>query len=87
MGYGLPVVVTQVGGLTETVDGYDGAVLIPPGDTSSLREALLRVESLRGGKFVHPRTWNDTAETYTDFLRRLAEPRRLASNLEVEVEN
>ncbi len=69
MGFGLPVVVAHVGGLTETVEGYGGAILIPPEDEHALSQALLQVAKLRGQLFVHPRTWADTADSYTTFLR------------------
>jgi glycosyltransferase involved in cell wall biosynthesis len=71
MGYGLPVVVTRVGGLMETVEGYDGAILIPPQDSSALRDALVRVAALKGKRFTHPHTWDHTATTYTAFLSAL----------------
>ncbi len=38
MDAGLPVVVTDVGGLTEAVHGYDGAVLVPGADPEALYE-------------------------------------------------
>ena len=38
MAYGRPLVASRVGGLTD-LDG-DGVVLVPPGDTRALREAI-----------------------------------------------
>jgi glycosyltransferase involved in cell wall biosynthesis len=86
MGYGLPAVVTRVGGLIETVDGYDGALLIPPEDEAALRDALLQVTTLRGRRFHHPRTWDDTASTYTEFFRRLRQaPPPSADAVEIQI--
>ncbi|MGI8826256.1 MAG: glycosyltransferase [Chloroflexota bacterium] len=68
MGYGLPVVVTRVGGLVETVEGYEGAILIPPEDQDALRAALFHVAELADKRFAHPYTWEDTAAAYERFF-------------------
>lgn len=64
MSAGLPVVVTRVGGLIEAVAGYEGAVLVPPGDPALLQSALLQVENLRGKRFTDPHSWEQTAAGY-----------------------
>lgn len=64
MSSGLPVVVTSVGGLIESVAGYDGAILVPPRDTISLQGALLQVAKLRGRRFADPHSWEHTAACY-----------------------
>jgi glycosyltransferase involved in cell wall biosynthesis len=43
MSYGLPVVATPVGGVPQIVAGNRTGLLVPPGDTSALAEAILRV--------------------------------------------
>jgi glycosyltransferase involved in cell wall biosynthesis len=68
MHYGLPVVVTAVGGLTEAVAGYGGAVLAEPASPTTLAAALRRAADLRGRRFAAPRSWADTARHYHDFL-------------------
>jgi glycosyltransferase involved in cell wall biosynthesis len=60
MSYGLPIVVTSVGGLPEAANGYAGAVFIPPADLESLHAGLLKAASLAGQKFADPRSWHDT---------------------------
>jgi glycosyltransferase involved in cell wall biosynthesis len=60
MSYGLPIVVTSVGGLPEAATGYAGAVFIPPSDPEMLREGLMKAVSLAGQKFPDPRSWHDT---------------------------
>ena len=40
MGYGLPIVITNVGGNAEAADGYEGVVLANPEDPDSLRQAI-----------------------------------------------
>jgi glycosyltransferase involved in cell wall biosynthesis len=64
MSHGLPVVVTDVGGLPEAVAEYGGAILVPPRDVSALRGALRQVAALRGMRFQDPHSWARTAERY-----------------------
>jgi len=40
--YGMPVITTKVGGLAESMSSYDGAIFVPPGDSSAIRDAILR---------------------------------------------
>jgi glycosyltransferase involved in cell wall biosynthesis len=60
MSWGLPIVVTSVGGLPEAANGYAGAVFVPPGDPAVLKEGLLKAVALVGQKFPDPRSWQDT---------------------------
>lgn len=71
MGFGLPIVISDVGGQAEALTGYEGAILIPPGDHEALRVALSDVAKLRGRRFAHPHTWADTATAYENFFRRI----------------
>jgi glycosyltransferase involved in cell wall biosynthesis len=60
MSWGLPIVVTSVGGLPEAASGYAGAVFVPPADPDLLREGLMKAAALAGQKFPDPRSWRDT---------------------------
>ncbi|MGH3249215.1 MAG: glycosyltransferase [Trebonia sp.] len=60
MSWGLPVVVTSVGGLPEAANGYAGAVFVPPEDPASLKDGLMKAATLAGQKFPDPRSWQDT---------------------------
>lgn len=60
MSWGLPIVVTSVGGLPEATSGYAGAVLVPPGDPAMLREGLVKAATMVGQKFPDPHNWHDT---------------------------
>jgi glycosyltransferase involved in cell wall biosynthesis len=62
MSWGLPIVVTSVGGLPEAANGYAGAVFVPPGDPATLKEGLMKATTLAGQKFSDPRSWHDTVE-------------------------
>lgn len=70
MGYGLPVVATDVGGLPESARGYEGAMLVPPGDVKALYRALFAVRDRRGHRYAHPHQWSQTGEVYSRFLAR-----------------
>lgn len=72
--YGLPVVVTAVGGLAEAVREYEGAVLAEAGNPDSLAAAIRTVAGLRGRRFSAPHTWPGIASQYCRFLSRLGQP-------------
>lgn len=71
MGYGLPIVVTDVGGLTEAVSDYPGAVLCRPEDPADLACAMQRAIPLVGTSYETPRTWDRTTEQYLILFRGL----------------
>jgi glycosyltransferase involved in cell wall biosynthesis len=64
MHYGLPVVVSAVGGLVEAVEEYEGAVLVDPGDPAALADAIRRARGLVGRRFHNQNGWTKTAERY-----------------------
>ena len=68
MNYGLPLVVTRVGGLVEAVAGYGGAVLVEPQDPGSLRDGILRAADLLGERFATPHDWAATRELYGEVI-------------------
>jgi glycosyltransferase involved in cell wall biosynthesis len=67
MSNGLPVVVTAVGGLTEAVADYAGAVTVEPGDAAALTEALRKVRDSVGQTHVAPHSWNDNVDAILSF--------------------
>lgn len=68
MSWGLPVVVTRVGGLFEAVDAYEGTILVPPEDPTALQSALLQVAKLRGKRFANPHSWERYAGRYHELF-------------------
>lgn len=72
MSYGLPVVLTRVGGLPEAAAGYEGATLVPPRDPIALQSALARVAGMRGTQFADPHSWARTAARYDTLFAALA---------------
>jgi glycosyltransferase involved in cell wall biosynthesis len=72
MAHGLPVVVSDVGGLTEASSGYDGAIIVPAGDVDALATALIELRSLRGRRFTPPQSWVEIVDAYGRALHELA---------------
>jgi glycosyltransferase involved in cell wall biosynthesis len=68
---GLPTVVTAVGGLSEVVEDYAGAVLVPPRDPVALRDALLKLPARRGERYTNPRSWGQTLAGYRALIDEL----------------
>jgi glycosyltransferase involved in cell wall biosynthesis len=68
MSYGLPVIITKVGGLTEAVEDYKGAALIPPQDIQALRDEIRRVTGMRGMRFDNHRSWEQTSLHYRSLI-------------------
>ena len=71
MSQGLPVVVTQVGGLIEAVANYEGAILTAPGDPVALCDALLQIAHLCGKRYTDPHSWEHTTLRYQDLFTAL----------------
>lgn len=72
MSYGIPVVVTAVGGLPEAVAEYEGAVVVDPEDPEALLEGIEKAATLVGSRFVAPTTWKDTVTAYERILDEVA---------------
>jgi glycosyltransferase involved in cell wall biosynthesis len=68
MSAGLPVVVTEVGGLVEAVRDYPGALLVPPRDPPALRGALLQLLERRGQRYSDPHSWNQNVSALRSLI-------------------
>lgn len=66
--YGLPLVVTSVGGLVEAAAEYGGAVFVEPRDPESLRAGILVAEALVGRRFEVTHDWPRTRELYGEVI-------------------
>jgi glycosyltransferase involved in cell wall biosynthesis len=71
MGYGLPIVMTDVAGNVEAAEGYGGLVLVKPADIAGLTVAVLGLAPRSAEPYQHPRTWADTAAAYAALFSRL----------------
>lgn len=60
MSFGLPIVVTRVGGLEEASDGYGGAIFVMPKDAESLAQGIRDAIRLIGNRYEDPRSWSES---------------------------
>jgi glycosyltransferase involved in cell wall biosynthesis len=70
MAYGLPIVMTNVGGNAEAADEYDGVLLVPPSDPVALRTAILTLKKSTI-RHAHPRPWAQTADRYDALFAKM----------------
>ena len=77
---GRAVVATGVGGIRDLVEDGVNGLLVPPGDTDALADALVRLlsdrplaERLAEGARASAEPWLQTPEEYADRVRRLVE--------------
>jgi len=71
LGFGLPVVVTRVGGLVEAVEAYAGAVLVDPHDPLALLGAIRRATGLTGRGYTSTQGWSLAADLYEKLVDEL----------------
>jgi len=72
MGYGLPIVMTDVGGNAEAAEGYAGIILTPPADPLALGRAIQRIPDMARTRYAHPHSWEHTAVAYEGFFTSLS---------------
>jgi glycosyltransferase involved in cell wall biosynthesis len=71
MSHGLPLVITTVGGLPAAVADYQGAIMVPPGDSDRLRDAIRLLPAMRGQRFTDPHTWARSVDAYDRLMERI----------------
>ncbi len=71
MGYGVPIVMSDVGGNAEAAAGYGGIVLVPPADPPALADGIRAAERLVGQRYEHPHSWSNTADAYARLFDKL----------------
>lgn len=71
MSYGLPLIISAVGGLPAAVADYAGAILVPPADAAQLRDAIRQLPALRGRRFDDPHTWARSVATYDRLVAQI----------------
>ncbi|HTX44087.1 MAG TPA: glycosyltransferase [Methanocella sp.] len=65
MVFGKPIVVSKVGGLVESMADYPGTYFVPPGDTTAIKDTLLKLFAERPAGFEPPdRGWDVIGEKY-----------------------
>jgi glycosyltransferase involved in cell wall biosynthesis len=77
MSVGLPVIVTNVGGLPEAAENYLGATFIEPMDAAAIRLAILRCCSDKDRenlpRYEDPHSWRRSADLYTRFFESVGD--------------
>jgi len=68
MHHGLPVVVTNVGGLSEAAAGYSGTVFVPPGNPVALAEGIVSALDLRAQHHADLHTWEVSRVRYASLV-------------------
>jgi glycosyltransferase involved in cell wall biosynthesis len=75
---GIPVVVTDVGGLSEAAADYTGTVFVPPADPAALARGILAALDLRADRHVDVHTWELTRASYAKLFRSIGSKREPA---------
>jgi glycosyltransferase involved in cell wall biosynthesis len=69
MSFGKPVVVSEVGGLKESMANYEGTFFVPPDDVSSIREGILK-SLIRGKHYEAPdQKWDKIINNYIELIQ------------------
>ncbi len=83
--YGLPIVITNIGGNAEAAGDYAGLRLVPAHDPAAIAAQLRLLPASRGRRFSNPYSWAATAARYLALTRRLeGEPAAPDGYAEVE---
>jgi len=78
MSSGLPVIVTEVGGLVEAAGDYQGTRFVPPADPAALASAMAELPGRAAERFADPHSWATTVAAYGHLLRRIGAPTWIA---------
>lgn len=76
MSAGLPVIVTEVGGLAEAVQDYPGAVLVAPRNPAALQQALLQLLERPRRRYADPHSWKRTVNAYRELIDKIHQDER-----------
>lgn len=71
MSFGKPVVVSEVGGLKESMAGYEGTFFVPPGDVDSIRKAILNLFGTERYYEVPDQKWDKIINRYIDLIQSI----------------
>lgn len=64
MSFGKPIIVSEIGGLVDSMKNYSGAILVPPGDIDAITRELINCSGSE--KIYNPPAlrWNETSRQY-----------------------
>jgi glycosyltransferase involved in cell wall biosynthesis len=69
MSFGKPVVVSEVGGLKESMANYEGTFFVPPGDVNSIREAILKLYGKDKYYEAPDQKWDKIINSYIELIQ------------------
>ncbi|WP_292391043.1 glycosyltransferase [Methanosarcina sp. UBA5] len=69
MSFGKPVVVSEVGGLKESMANYEGTFFVPPADVDSIREAILSQFGERKHYEAPDQKWDRIINCYIELIQ------------------
>ena len=67
--YGLPVIVSNVGGLKESMKDYAGTFFVKPKDSENIKNALLKVYNIKSKRFQNPYSWEKTINKFEEIFK------------------
>jgi glycosyltransferase involved in cell wall biosynthesis len=65
--YGIPVIVSKVGGLIESMGSYKGTIFIKPKSIKDITNAIYKLK--KGKRFENPHPWSKTINKYKEVLK------------------
>lgn len=71
MSFGKPVIVSEVGGLKESMAKYEGTFFVPPGDVDSIRKAILNRFGERKHYEVPDQKWDRIINCYIELIQTI----------------
>jgi glycosyltransferase involved in cell wall biosynthesis len=74
MSAGLPVIVSEVGGLVEAAGDYVGVSFVPPAEPTALAAAMAALPASRGRRYLDPHSWDRTVSAYAELFARIGAP-------------
>ena len=69
MSFGKPVVVSEVGGLKESMSNYEGTFFVPPGDIISIGKAILNRLGTRRHYEAPDQKWDKIINSYIELIQ------------------
>ncbi|MFH1209977.1 MAG: glycosyltransferase [archaeon] len=67
--YGLPVICSKVGGLSESMNKYEGTIFVRSKDTKKITQAILKSYKIKSKIYANPHPWSKTIEAYKEVLK------------------
>jgi glycosyltransferase involved in cell wall biosynthesis len=71
MTFGKPIVVSEVGGLKESMAEYKGTFFVKPGNVIEIKNAMIKSHNLQSHFSVPERGWDITVKKYLDLIESI----------------